>query len=152
MANNNYQNLKALEGQYFTKSLSAAGRWLNYKLLVVLPGHIEASVMVRNDMTNPSGQLHGGMIGMIADELCGLSFYSLGHETFYTTISLNIDYLFSAPAGTEVIVKANVIRTGKRMANVECHIYDIDQRIIAHATTNLMNSGAKIFNLTVGNS
>jgi uncharacterized protein (TIGR00369 family) len=92
------------------------------------------------------------MIGMIADELCGLSFYSLGHDTFYTTVSLNINYLFSAPAGSMLTVKASVMRSGKRMGIVECHIYDLEKRIIAHATTNLMNTGTKIFNLTVGNS
>ncbi len=145
----NYKNLKALEGQYFTQSMSKAGRWLHYKLLLVEPGYIEASILVREEFTNPSGQLHGGMISMIADELCGLSFYSLGFDTFYTTVSLNINYLFSAPEGIEVIVKAKVIRSGKRMANVECYIYDNHERIVAHATTNLMNSGTDIFNLTM---
>lgn len=152
MQNNNYDNLKALEGQYFTHSLSEAGKWLHYKLLLVEPGYIEASILIRDDMTNPWKQLHGGIISMISDELCGLSFYSLGHDTFYTTISLNIDYLFSASAGINVIVKARVIRSGKRIANVECYLFDEEERIIAHATTNLMNTGSKIFNLTIGNS
>jgi len=152
MANNNYENLKTFEGRHFTETMSKAGRWLNYKLLQVDPGYIEASIIVRDELTNPSGQLHGGMIGMIADELCGLSFYSLGHDTFYTTVNLHIDYLFAAPAGIELTIKAKVLRAGKRMANVECFIYDPEERIIAHATTNLMNTGAGIFNLTMTGS
>jgi uncharacterized protein (TIGR00369 family) len=152
MENKAIQQLRAQIGQYFTQTLSEAGKWLHYKLLIVEPGYIEASVTVRKEMTNPSGQLHGGMIGMISDELCGLSFYSMGHDTFYTTVSLNINYLFGAPLGSEIIVKAKVIRAGKRMANVECYLYDNEDRIIAHATSNLMNSGTKIFNLTLANS
>jgi uncharacterized protein (TIGR00369 family) len=152
MNQENFKRLKSLEGKFLTHSNSHAGRWLHYKLISVEPGQIEASVLVRDEMTNPSKNLHGGMIGMIADEICGLCFYSLGHETFYTTVSLNINYLFSVPAGETVIIKARVIRSGKRMANVECSLYDTEDRIVAHATTNLMNSGTKIFELTIGNS
>ena len=111
MQNNNYKNLKAIEGQYCTQSISEAGKWLNYKLLLVEPGYIEASIIIRDDMTNSSKQIHGGMIAMISDELCGLSLYSLGHDTFYTTVSLNINYLFSAPVGINLLIKARVIRS-----------------------------------------
>ena len=152
MTNQQYASLKALEGRYFTESKSKAGQWLHYKLLSVEPGSIEASILVREEMTNPSGQLHGGMFAMIADEILGLAFYSLGFETFYTTVSLNINYLFGAPEGSTVLVKARVIRSGKRMSNVECYFYNQDEMILAHATTNLMNSGVKIFNLTDANS
>lgn len=148
MKNKHYQLLKEREGKYFTETMSQAGRWLNYKILHVDPGYVEVSIHVRPDMTNPSGHIHGGMIAMICDELCGLSFYSLGHEHFYTTVSLNINYLFSAPLASDIIIKSRVIRSGKRMANVECYLYDSEERIIAHATSNLMNSGGKIFDLT----
>jgi uncharacterized protein (TIGR00369 family) len=150
MKNNNFENLKKFEGHYFTESLSSAGRWLQYKLLLVEPGYIEASILVRDELTNPSKQLHGGMISLISDELCGLSFYSLGYNTFYTTVSLNVNFLYSASLGSTVMVKAKVMRSGKRMANVECHFYDEKNQILAHATSNLMNSGTKIFNLTEG--
>ena len=151
MKNQRYHHLKALEGQYFTESRSAAGRWLHYKLLKVEPGKVEASIKVRKEFTNPSGQLHGGVISLICDELCGLSFYSLGHETFYTTVSLNINYLYGVPEGSTVRIVASVIRSGKRMANVECYLYNEDDVAVAHATTNLLNSGGKIFNFTMPN-
>jgi uncharacterized protein (TIGR00369 family) len=152
MENHIYHQLKQLEGEYFQYSLSMAGRWLNYKLLRIEPGEIEASIEVRMDMTNPSKNLHGGMIGMICDELCGLAFYSLGYETFYTTVNLSIDYLYSAPLGSVVVAKSKVVRSGKKIANTECYIYDSEDRIIAHATSNLVNTEHEIFNLTVHHS
>ncbi len=148
MENKNYRKLKALEGQHFKDTLSKAGKWLNYKLLKVEEGMLEASIHVRDEFTNPSENLHGGMISLIADELLGLCFYTLGHETFYTTINLHVDFLYAVPSGATIVVKAKVIRSGKRMANVECFMYDFENRVIAHATTNLMNTGTKIFNLT----
>jgi uncharacterized protein (TIGR00369 family) len=149
MDNPSFLKLKAFEGEYFTHSRSAAGRWLHYKLLNLSPGEINVSVLVRHEMTNPSGLLHGGMIGLICDEICGLCFYTMGKETFYTTVSLNINYLFSANEGEIINVHSKVLRCGKRMANVECYLYNTQGILIAHATTNLMNSGGKIFDLSM---
>ncbi|MBK7763438.1 MAG: PaaI family thioesterase [Bacteroidetes bacterium] len=148
MKNENYRKLKALEGQHFKDTLSKAGKWLNYKLIKIEEGEIEASIHVREEFTNPSENLHGGLIALIADELLGLCFYTLGHETFYTTINLHVDYLYAVPSGSDMRVQAKVLRSGKRMANVECFMFDTENRLIAHATTNLMNTGSKIFNLT----
>ncbi len=152
MENEHYKKIKALEGQYFTDTLSKAGRWLHYKILRVEEGYLEASIHVREEFTNPSENLHGGMIAMIADELLGLSFYTLGKDTFYTTVNLHVDYLYAVPSGSLLTIKSRVVRSGKRMANVECHMYDPQDNLIAHATTNLLNTGNKIFNLTTLNS
>lgn len=152
MKNQIHYKLKQFEGQFFTNSNSKAGRWLNYKLLKVEEGIIEASILVREEMTNPSNMLHGGMIAMIMDELCGLAFYSLGGESYYTTVNLTIDYLYSAPVNTTVIAKSRVMRSGKKIANVECYIYDADNNIIAHAKTNLVNTEKKVFELSDNHS
>lgn len=152
MSNQIYQQLKKLEGEYFTYSLSMAGRWLNYKLIYVGIGEIEATIEVRTEMTNPNQMLHGGMIAMICDELCGLAFYSTGCQTFYTTVNLAVDYLYSAPIGSTVIAKSRVIRSGKKIANTECYIYDQNGNIIAHAKSNLVNTDKEIFDLTVHHS
>ena len=147
-----FRELKKLEGEYFTYSLSMAGRWLNYKLIKVEPGHITAEILVREEMTNPVKMLHGGMISMICDELCGLALYSKGGHSFYTTVNLAVDYLYSAPLGSIVTVKSNVIRHGKKIANTECYLYDEQNNIIAHAKSNLVNTDKEIFNLTVHHS
>ncbi len=141
------KKLKNLESQYFTNTNSQAGKWLNYKLLKAEAGEITISVLVRNDMTNPNGHIHGGMIAMICDEVCGLSFFSMGYETYYTTANIIVDFLYGAPEGTVLKAKGKVLRAGKRVANVECYIYDEQNNIIAHATSNLINTEKKVFNL-----
>ena len=148
MKNQILYQLKQYEGQYFTNTKSQAGKWLHYKLLKVADGEIEASILVREDMTNPNNMLHGGMIAMIMDELCGLAFYSTGTEYYYTTANLTIDYLYSAPIHTHVTAKSKVLRSGKKIANVECYIYDEKDNIIAHAKSNLVNTEKKVFELS----
>ncbi len=152
MKNQILNQLKLYEGHYFTDTNSMAGKWLHYKLIKVEEGSIEASIMVREDMTNPNKMLHGGMIAMITDELCGLAFYSLGNPEYYTTVNLTIDYLYSAPVGSTVIAKSNVMRTGKKIANVECYIYNESGLIIAHAKSNLVNTEKKVFELRTNHS
>lgn len=152
MKNLIYYQLKQLEGTFFTNSKSKAGKWLNYKLLKVEEGSIEASILVREEMTNPNDMLHGGMIAMIMDELCGLAFYSLGKPYYYTTVNLTIDYLYSAPVTSTVIAKSKVLRSGKKIANVECYIYDMQDNIIAHAKSNLVNTEKKVFELSTDHS
>lgn len=152
MKNQILYQLKQYEGHYFTHTKSNAGKWLHYKLLKVEEGCIEASILVREDMTNPNHMLHGGMIAMIMDELCGLAFYSIGNPAYYTTVNLSIDYLYSAPVGTIVIAKSTVMRSGKKIANVECYIYDENKHIIAHGKSNLVNTEKKVFELSVNPS
>lgn len=148
MKNEIHYQLKQFEGKYFTDSNSKAGRWLRYKLVEVEAGSITASVKVRENMTNPNGMLHGGMIAMIMDELCGLAFYSTGNPYYYTTVNISIDYLFSAPLHSTVIAKSKVMRSGKKIANTECFLYDDQGRIIAHGKSNLVNTGKKVFVLS----
>jgi uncharacterized protein (TIGR00369 family) len=147
-----FQQLKAREGQYFTESLSKGGQWLNYRIVWVEPGEVDIEVLVRPEMTNPQGMIHGGMTALICDEVCGLAFYSTGQPTFYTTINLVIDYLYSAPEGTTLLAKGYVIRHGKKIANVACDILDPQNRLIARACSNLANTDKAIFNLCDGDS
>ena len=144
MHNEKFQELKKWEGKRFSSSRSMAGRWLQYHILSVQPGDIRVRLRIRKAFSNPLGHMHGGVIALLADEICGLCFYSMGLDPFYTTIGLHIDYLFGAPVGTTVTARARVLRSGKRMANVEFFLYDATEQLLAHATTNLMNSGTKI--------
>ncbi|MBL7774058.1 MAG: PaaI family thioesterase [Chitinophagaceae bacterium] len=139
--------LKQLEGHYFTHTRSKAGKWLNYKLVKADDGYLEATLSIREEMTNPNGMLHGGMIGMICDELCGLAFYTKGYPTFYTTVNLAIDFLYSAPIHSQITAKASVLRSGKKIANTECTLYDEQGNIVAHATSNLVNTEKTVFDI-----
>lgn len=151
MHNQVLDRLKHLEGNFFTHTRSQAGKWLNYKLTKVTEGEVEVELQVREEMTNPNGMLHGGMIGMICDEMCGLAFYTMGKATFYTTVNLSIDFLYGAHMHSYVRCVARVIRSGKKIANTECIIYNEDGEVIAKACSNLLNTDKPVFDLHLSN-
>ena len=109
-----YKLIKNYEGKHFDHSLSKAGLWLKYKLEKVEAGYVEVSMIIREEMGNPMKQLHGGMMSMLIDEISGLSFYTLNKGTFYTTVNLHVDFLYSVAVGDTVFSKAKVLRAGKK--------------------------------------
>ncbi len=143
-----FKIIKNYEGKKFDHSLSQAGLWLNYTLEKVEIGYVEVSMLIRAEMGNPMKQLHGGMMSMLIDEISGLSFYTLNKGTFYTTVNLHVDFLYSVAVGETIFAKAKVLRAGKKIANIDCSVYNIKNELLAHSTSNLVNTEKEIFHLT----
>ena len=77
-------------------------------LIEVERGVIEMSIVVRPEMTNPAGYLHGGTQCAMLDDAMGTACATLGYETAFLSTNLNIDYLGTAISGDTVIVPAVV--------------------------------------------
>jgi uncharacterized protein (TIGR00369 family) len=131
-------------GKPYQNIRSAAGGHLQYTLLEINEGEVTASLEVRDILTNPSKQLHGGMMAMLIDEISGLAFYTQGVNTIYSTLNLNIDYLHSAQLGDTITATARAIKTGKKIANVHCEVKNEQGTVIAYGTTNLANTNIEI--------
>jgi uncharacterized protein (TIGR00369 family) len=141
------QELLKLKGTYFNNTQSKAGEWLHYKIEEIVQGEVTVSMLVRPEMCNPVHQIHGGMMAMLIDEICGLCFLTMDKTEYYTTVNLHVDYLYSANVNTTITARAFVIRTGKKIGNVQCMVYDDKQVLLANATTNLLNTGKSVFEL-----
>lgn len=141
------EQLKNWEGKKVELSKSAAGVWLEYYIEKIESGEAAIWLHVKNEMTNPLGNLHGGMIAMIMDEICGLAHLTLGKETFYTTVNISVDFLWSAALGEKIFAKGKVIRSGKKIANIEGEIFNENKECIARATTNLVNTDKLMFDI-----
>ena len=86
-------------------SPSPFGRWLNGTLIAVEEDSLTMEFIVRTDMCNPGGILHGGVaIGMM-DDLIGMNSFLMGNPVFYSTVNLNTDFLYSAKPDEKLIVK-----------------------------------------------
>lgn len=125
-------------------SPSPLGRWLNGKLIAAEEGSVEVEFVVREEMTNPAKILHGGTIASMLDDVMGMTVFMLGRESFYTTVNLSIDYLLPAKIGDTIVAKSKIIRAGKTVINIECAIYNTDQKIVAKCTSNMVVTGVKI--------
>lgn len=92
-------------GKEFTGSPSPFAHWLKGKVISVEEKMIEFQFMVRKEMTNPVGMLHGGVISAMIDDCMGVNFFILGLEYFYPTITLNVEFFNPVSEGEIVIVK-----------------------------------------------
>ena len=129
------------EGKEVTDSRSPAGNWLAFTLEHIDKGAATLNIMVRHDMTNPYGNIHGGMMSLVIDEAIGWAVVSLDADSHYTSLTLNVDFLYSLKEGERLRAESKVLRVGKKIINVECHVYDMEGKILARANSNLITTG-----------
>lgn len=68
---------------------------------------------------NPNGAMHGGLIGAAVDTACGMLVRYISENLLASTVSLNVDYLRPVPGGDRLLVTAELVRLGGRIANLK---------------------------------
>jgi acyl-coenzyme A thioesterase 13 len=128
-------------GKEVKDSRSPAGNWLQFTLEHIEKGNATLTMEVRHEMTNPYGNIHGGMMSLVIDEAIGWAIVSLDTEMHYTSLTLNVDFLYAISAGQRLRVESKVMRSGKKIICVECHVYDMEGKILARGNSNLIVTG-----------
>ncbi len=123
-------------GKEITQTPSPVGMWLKPVLREVSEGSVTASITVREEMTNPAGMLHGGIITLIADEIIGATIATLELPDFFPSVNLYTDFLYPVKKGETVTARTIIIRKGKNIINTECKIYNSENKLIAKANSN----------------
>ncbi len=132
---------ETFEGKEVIGSRSPAGNWLGMTLERIDKGEAVLNIMVKHEMTNPYGNIHGGMMSLVIDEAIGWAVVSLDADQHYTSLTLNVDFLFAIKEGQRLRAESKVLRVGKKITNVECHVYDLDGRVLARGNSNLIATG-----------
>ena len=135
---------KAHIGQEMSASISPLGRWLNGTIRAAEYGRLVADFVVRDDLVNPAGVLHGGVSSAILDDLIGAMVFALGREFAFTSVNLNVDFLHAARLGDTVTATAEVVRAGKNIIHCEGHIVAADGKLIAKCATNLVQTSVRL--------
>ena len=135
---------KAHIGQDMSASISPLGHWLNGTIRVAEYGRLVADFVVRDDLANPAGVLHGGISSAILDDLIGAMVFALGREFAFTSVNLNVDFLHVARLGDTVTATAEVVRAGKNIIHCEGRIVAADGKLIAKCATNLVQTSVRI--------
>lgn len=133
--------LEALVGRPFLDSPSPVGRWLQGTVRDVREGALTFEYTVREEMTNPFGVLHGGMIAAMMDDLIGTTLFSMGQTRFFASINLSIDFLSTARNGDVVTARTRVVRKGRSVLNLECTLHSAGGDLIARGVSNLLYAG-----------
>lgn len=126
------------EGKLVKESRSHAGNWLGFTLEKIDRGYAEFTLPIKKEMTNPYGNIHGGMMACVMDEIIGWAVVSLDTNNHYTSLNLNVDFLYAIKEGNTLRATAKVIREGKKIIHVECTIYDLEGTLLGKASSNLI--------------
>ena len=138
------QMMARYKDKVITDSRSPAGNWMGVTLVHAERGRVTLSIIIKKDMTNPFGNIHGGMMSTFIDETIGWAVVSLEAEFHYTSLNLNVDFLYAAHEGEKMIATAEVIRQGKKIVHVECKVLNAQGTLLAKATSNLINTSMSI--------
>lgn len=139
-----YDELKQLVGKEFTDSRSPAGNWLRPRIEQFEKGIAAISVIVRPEMCNVYKHIHGGMMSLLVDEAIGWAVVSLNTEQHYTSVSLNIDFLYAAAEGERIKAIAHIIRHGKKVINAAVEVLNAKNQLICRANSNLVATNMKV--------
>lgn len=142
-----YELIKQMEGQVIKNTPSAAGCWLAPVVAKVARGEAHLALTIREEMCNPYGNIHGGMMSLLIDEAIGWAIISSDFEYHYTTINLSVDYLYAASLGETITAEARIVRGGKKIVNTEVFVYNEKRQILAHGTSNLVVTSMPLKNI-----
>jgi acyl-CoA thioesterase len=109
------------------------GELLGLNFTSIEAGHSRCSLEIRDDLFNPYGVLHGGVIYSLADTGMGGALYSrLKGDELCSTVEIKIVYFRPVTSGT-LTCDSEVIRRGRRLAFTESEIRR-GNRLVAKAT------------------
>ncbi|XP_065360573.1 acyl-coenzyme A thioesterase 13-like [Calliphora vicina] len=82
-------------------------------------GRCTGEFTITKEHLNPYGGLHGGCAATIIDNVTTYALMSADSHPG-VTVDLYVSYLKSAKEGEEIIVDANTVKVGKKIAFIDC--------------------------------
>ena len=116
--------------------------WLQLKMIEVEDDSIVIEVVVRPEMCNPVGTLHGGIHSAILDEVIGMTVAAMGNETHFVSLNMTTDYLRAARAGEKIRATSQVIRKGRTAIHLIGQLTNAEGKDLSRATQNMVSIGA----------
>lgn len=140
--NDRLKVFQSFVGKEVSNSPSNFMNWLKPTVITAEKGSLHCSYVVRLEMTNPYGILHGGITAGIIDDLIGATVFTLGLSNAYTTVNNNIDYFAPAKEGDIITAKTSIVKQGRTIINLQCEVFlPSKNRLIAKGYSNMLNIG-----------
>ncbi len=133
------EHIKAVIGKEEQLSPSPFMNWLKPVAVAASYGSLTFEYKVRKEMTNPMGNLHGGVIAGIIDDIMGATVYSLEKSGLFVTVNLSVDYFAPARLGDVIHAKTEVVKEGRNVIHMACELWlPAKKRLLAKAGSNLL--------------
>jgi acyl-coenzyme A thioesterase 13 len=127
---NNLAKFQEMIGKDTQWSPSPVMRWLNPNLMSVDEMGLTFKYVVRGEMTNPFGTLHGGISAAIIDDAIGATMIAFNEGFVCITLNNTIDYLAPAKEGDTILARTTIIENENKISIVQCEIYNDDQSVL----------------------
>lgn len=114
--------------------------FIGVKVRNIGDGCAELSVFIKRELVNLHGAVHGGIYYTICDLAAAAALGTrLNYEYVFVTSDINVSVVSVAVQG-ELIVSANVLKMGKRLAFVESKVFNDDKLIaVARITKSILS-------------
>jgi acyl-CoA thioesterase len=113
---------------------------LDLRLEELAPGIAVMRLPFRTEVANGNGAVHGGAITSLADTAFYVAHATVfGWEQATVTTSITCNFLAAARQGADLVARANVIKSGKRLVYGEVSVH-AGETLVAHATLSYLNT------------
>jgi uncharacterized protein (TIGR00369 family) len=108
---------------------------IGYRALETGGGRSRVAWTPTPELANPVGQVHGGFLGVIVDDVCGMAFASLLTEfRLFPTQSMQLEYHRPILVGETVECRGTVVRVGRRSIVVDAVVVGPEGKLRARGT------------------
>jgi uncharacterized protein (TIGR00369 family) len=108
---------------------------LGYRIVEALDGRSRMEWTPTPELANPVGQVHGGYLGLIVDDVCGTAFASLLTEfVVFPTVSMHLEFHRPIQIGETVDCTGTVVRVGRRFIVVDAVVRGAEGKLRARGT------------------
>jgi 1,4-dihydroxy-2-naphthoyl-CoA hydrolase len=121
------------------------GRWLGMKITHVSRDRVVAELVVREELANRNGVLHGGAVMALADNMGGTATsLNLPQGAATTTIESKTNFFAACPLGETVTTETTPLHRGRTTMVWQTRITRADGKLAALVTqTQLVMPGKK---------
>ncbi len=108
---------------------------LGISIISATEKQVRAELMVKKELANRNGVMHGGAIMGFADNIGGTAtFLNLEPEFSATTIESKTNFLRPVRIGDMITAECNVINKGKKIVVLQTTVFRSDEKVAAIVT------------------
>jgi len=113
-------------------------KWLEGNVTEAQPGRVVFEYLVREEMCNSTGTMHGGIMAAIMDDLFGVAAMTCEDVDAINTINLNFHFLSPVRIHERIVAEAKVVRLGKRIIHTTAELRNSSGNAVASGTADLL--------------
>ncbi len=126
----------------FRNEMNPFAQMLHINATDLSEGYARAEMPVTEELYNPQGAVHGGVLYTLSDIAGGNA--AASHGEWIATLDASMSYLRPALRPTKLIAEAHELKHGKRVSVYDVKVTDQDGTVLTTGTFTFASLGRKI--------